>query len=836
MKKQEKIKPVKNNRDRLKKFILVPVQALFGALIAVCFFIFRMSSTLTVESFEKTTKYTPSFQELSTGYYESDCFRTNFKNAVEAVARYIVFREQLETDGDYDGSKVIYVGKFYHRNDATPYEGPDAAYHLDDLIFWAQRGVSKDYKLFWSEKSYQDFFEGIDSTDADYITSTSKTEDGENVSVYASFAAITNRYLTVDGKKLEECVDNAEEYDSLATALNYTINTLYSNYREYLVYKDKFVEDVSNIRYRFSLTVDDKKTIYTNVPTLRLASAEGKASDVFKNFGEYLYTEPGKIAFMTNTGLIYDDVKDIILGSEYAYAFPDDTTLWISLDTSLTAADVFYEDFIAYDRTVKLIPWIVSLGVLSMIAFIAIAVWLVTFEKKRLSYVGAKEELSDFEKLPLEVSTLIFILLALVFYFGESLLLKNADSFLRDAGFYFIPVSVILALDILILLIFFYGFVRRIICHNVFERSLIGLIAPICRRGFVKIRNRFWKAYDGAGVAIRTWITFLFFMMFNVFWALMLFFSSHPFISFFVLLVFDVTTGAILFSRNLERKKIVDGIRTINQGNHDYQIDAKKMHGDNRELAEAVNNIGQGIRDAVTISIKDEKMKADLITNVSHDIKTPLTSIINYVDLLKRENIDNERVTKYIKVLDEKSQRLKQLTFDLVEASKITSGNITLEFTKINFVEFIIQTLGEFEEKFEEHGFTIVKNLPNEPVYISADPRRLWRVVENLYNNICKYALDNTRVYLDVIVTREKDGETVIMSVKNVSSQQLNIPADELTERFIRGDVSRSTEGSGLGLSIAKSLTTAQHGTFDIYLDGDLFKVILTFPVLKSEE
>ena len=232
-------------------------------------------------------------------------------------------------------------------------------------------------------------------------------------------------------------------------------------------------------------------------------------------------------------------------------------------------------------------------------------------------------------------------------------------------------------------------------------------------------------------------------------------------------------------------------------------------------------------------STKNERMKADLITNVSHDIKTPLTSIINYVNLIKLEHIDNERVNGYIRILDAKSQRLKQLTEDLVETSRITSGNVKLDMQKIDLVELIYQTAGEFNEKFEAKELTIVTKLPKTEVMILADGRQLYRVIENLYNNVAKYALEKTRVYVDVHVLEEK----VTFSIKNVSERSLaleNSNAGDLTERFIRGDASRTTEGSGLGLSIAKSLTQLMGGIFFIGVDGDLFKASITFPMYRE--
>ena len=214
-----------------------------------------------------------------------------------------------------------------------------------------------------------------------------------------------------------------------------------------------------------------------------------------------------------------------------------------------------------------------------------------------------------------------------------------------------------------------------------------------------------------------------------------------------------------------------------------------------------------------------------MITNVSHDIKTPLTSIINYVDLIKREKPENAKIQEYLDILSLKSQHLKNLTEDLVEASKVSSGNISVDLRDIDLVEMINQTNGEFEEKFSEKGLSIISNAPSNGVKIRADGRHLWRVLENLYNNAFKYAAKNSRVYIDILA----DGKTATFIIKNISENPLNMRPEELTERFVRGDVSRTTEGSGLGLSIAKSLTMLQGGKFDIIIDGDLFKVQIKF-------
>jgi len=314
------------------------------------------------------------------------------------------------------------------------------------------------------------------------------------------------------------------------------------------------------------------------------------------------------------------------------------------------------------------------------------------------------------------------------------------------------------------------------------------------------------------------------------------------------------------------------GMKELGEGNLDYQVNAAVLQGENREMAEVLNNMREAVRRAVEVEMKSERLKTDLITNVSHDIKTPLTSIINYVDILKREHLPDERIAGYIEILDQKSQRLKQLTDDLVEASKISSGVITLDMREIDLKQLIKQASGEFDDKFQSRNLQLVLNLPEEEMRIRADGRRMYRVIENLFNNAAKYAMPASRVYVTGSIrdnqnSRFGDGRIendespgskkiggigdagngragnnsicrsrVSFEIKNMSEHELNFSAEELLERFVRGDISRTTEGSGLGLEIAKNLTTMQGGDLEIYLDGDLFKVTVTFDAFIPEE
>ena len=294
-------------------------------------------------------------------------------------------------------------------------------------------------------------------------------------------------------------------------------------------------------------------------------------------------------------------------------------------------------------------------------------------------------------------------------------------------------------------------------------------------------------------------------------------------------LIFDIIIILCVFNYIIKRfnsyKKIESKLKDMYEGKNTAELKESEVETEFRDSVKYINDISNGFENAIEESMKSERLKTELITNVSHDIKTPLTSIINYVDLLKEEEIDNEKANEYIEILDMKSQRLKKLIEDLVEASKASSGAIKLNMENINVVELFKQAIGEFQDKFQNKGLSIITNYEKEYIYIKADSRYLYRVIENLFSNITKYALEASRVYIDI----ETEENKVKISVKNISKERLNISEEELMQRFVRGDKSRTTEGSGLGISIAKSLVELQNGTFKLKIDGDLFKVEIKF-------
>ncbi len=419
-----------------------------------------------------------------------------------------------------------------------------------------------------------------------------------------------------------------------------------------------------------------------------------------------------------------------------------------------------------------------------------------------------------FEQLPLEVLLVLIGICGaaefLVTNFLINMIYHSDTSYMVDTGIIlFIFMLIIIYVTIID---FFITIVRRIKKHILIKNTICYKIIHFICTGLFSNINKTLK------------FAILYIMFLVVSFSLLLICRTNP-------LIIIILCAFLYFSF----KKVVDYInkmmlvrKKINNmyhGNVNEPLEESDFTGELKEVAKELNDISGGLSNAVEEAMKSERLKTELITNVSHDIKTPLTSIINYVDLMKKENIKNAKVKEYLQVLDNKSQRLKKLTEDLVEASKASSGNIKLNMEILNVNELIKQISGEFEDKLKEKGLELFETFTDDITQIEADSRYMYRVMENMYTNIVKYALENSRVYIDVV---KKNGKAQI-SLKNISKDKLNISVDELMERFVRGDTSRTTEGSGLGISIAKSLVELQGGKFDIYLDGDLFKVTIEF-------
>ena len=347
-----------------------------------------------------------------------------------------------------------------------------------------------------------------------------------------------------------------------------------------------------------------------------------------------------------------------------------------------------------------------------------------------------------------------------------------------------------------------------------------SIIYIVCRfvyravRGFVRALPIAWK-----GILVYAAVVLV-----NFFGALFTWISGS-FFQLLVLVALDIAGLYFVIRIMRQLKTLQTAAQKLAAGDLTYTVDTEKMYPVLKEHGDNLNAVSVGMSRAVNERMKSERFKTELITNVSHDLKTPLTSIVSYVDLLKKEPIESESAQEYIDVLDRQSQKLKKLTADLVDASKASSGALPVHSEKLDLGELLRQSAGEYTEKFAAAGIVPVLLVPEGETYVTADGRLLWRVLDNLLGNAVKYAQSGTRLYLELV----QDETETVLTLKNISREPLNIPAEELMERFVRGDGSRHTDGSGLGLSIAKSLMELMGGKLALTLDGDLFKAALVF-------
>lgn len=579
-------------------------------------------------------------------------------------------------------------------------------------------------------------------------------------------------------------------------------------------YKIYYQTNHTKKKFIYLLVNEETKIAYTNIQQTSKTNTIEKLKQVIISNNKYWSISNNQI--QTNVERLSEEnivrnedlqkISEFSMNKQYYTAFDEtvqnlDSTSDITLNRAL------------YNQTKSLYKYSYSTLIISIIIGSIELIYLIY----SLGYVKNKEEiyLSWLDKIPLEILFFGYFLL----FFVEAALLAICLSV--------ISVDVNLCVMLIMLVGYFsvlsalYGagtLLKRIKVHTFFKNSVTYRILKWLVQKYKNVKNTISSNKNLGGkialyfIGIVT-VSILIGLIFKEFGILLD-------IVFWIWCYYKIMKEVDKF------KQIHDVTEKIYKGDTDIKLDESLYTGVLKELAIYINDIAGGFSNAIKESLKSERLKTELITNVSHDIKTPLTSIINYVDLLKQENIQNEKAKEYIEVLDNKSQRLKKLIEDLVEASKASSGNIKINKEVLNVKELLNQVTGEFEDKFNSRCLNIISKLPEETVYIKADSRYLYRVLENTYSNVAKYAEENTRVYIDCIL---EEKNTVAIYVKNISKDELNISADELMQRFVRGDKSRNTEGSGLGLSIAKSLTELQDGTFNIYLDGDLFKVAIKF-------
>lgn len=455
-----------------------------------------------------------------------------------------------------------------------------------------------------------------------------------------------------------------------------------------------------------------------------------------------------------------------------------------------------------------------------------LTLWNLTFLLKKIGWCPQSETVTSgrFGKVPADLFTAIVFAIA----FGWICLMRYMA---ETVGTVVLDIIAFYGIFILALL-WLLSIVARCKAKELWRTSFFAFLLKMGKHGVIKLAKvltklpLIWKTVCIAGVIC---------LVEYIFMQIMYACYPLPGAMFTLWLVFwgmeKVILLSFLFALVFQLRTLKKAGKALAEGNLEYQVNEKDFFADFKEHAQHLNRISEGVNLAVQERMKSEHFKTELITNVSHDIKTPLTSIINYSDLLSKEECDNEKVTEYAQTIKRQSDRLKKLIEDLVEASKASTGSLEVQMEECEVEVLLEQAVGEFAGRLAEKDMDIITKAIHAPTKIQADGRLLWRVFDNLLNNICKYAQRSTRVYLSV---EQENGQAVI-TFKNISEYPLDIGEEELMERFVRGDKSRHTEGNGLGLNIAKSLVELQKGTMQLVIDGDLFKVILRFPLLPTE-
>lgn len=643
--------------------------------------------------------------------------------------------------------------------------------------------VNKEYENYRNDKYNEESFSNLTYEEQQKILSEEKEK-------------ITEKY-TLNDEEMKEYILNRK--GNSASDLNNKIKSYVNlNFRAYDKLKDIWIGGekidsnniIKNSKYFKEINIDYNGNVIEKI------YVDGK--EINNNIiSKLIYYN--KYSYYT----YYDSYEP---NNIYAYDYNEkqSISIYIWMPQEIKKDDVVYENLKKVEININ--RFYLSCG--SFILFIILAILCLVSLSKNKSKINIIEDIVNKIKVwPIEAKVGIGILGWISW--NTTFVYYNANNYIRRLNL----ISVIwtsLALLIYYVLI-------RVIIINYNERNLFKK----------NITIKCWNYLSEIMTRSSLIKTFLIMIGLYVISGLLLFVVSailniFP-IGILIGIILTIIYIVIFIKELIYLDKIIISSKAATEGKLNCNIE-EKGRGHLRELAHDINNIRDGLRKSIESEIKSENMKTELITNVSHDLKTPLTSIINYIDLLKRENIESETAKDYINILDKKSQRLKVLIDDLFEASKATSGAMELNITKIDIVQLLKQSLGENDERFKNSNLSVKLDIPDTKIFINGDGQRLYRVFENLISNIVKYSLSNTRVYIQMYVD---DENKVVIIMRNISAYELDFCANEITNRFKRGDSSRSTEGSGLGLAIAKSIVELHGGKFNIEVDGDLFKSII---------
>ncbi|MCD8398079.1 MAG: HAMP domain-containing histidine kinase [Lachnospiraceae bacterium] len=728
-----------------------------------------------------------SLDELSQSYEESDLF---YRQVEEILSNKIEGQDNarlLETDGELNLDRQIDIQSYDAVGNTV--QDMNTTYLLGDLLEFYENG------------GWQTLHEAIAAASGD------GTQDAGELLAEQSGTLETITPMT--GITLEECShwysDSSGYVEKMYTLLDETVLDLYTRYVEYTTVQDESwsSEAPSNLLYYIENT--STGIVYTNIS----ADSYEDAVTVAEADEEYSSLYEGERSFnimVSNPERVLNSAaSEWFLGKRFVAT---NEKVYVAVNLSYPVSDELrtWADYYAQRET------IIRNSAIGAGFFLVLLVLCFAG-----SVLGVYPELLWVDTIPTELAAGIYLIVAILYTLLASEWSQITTLFNGQEK---LPGAVLAASAWLVFLSACLSFLRRVRAKTLWTNSVTRTLI------------RTWKQINSARTASGQLLFFYIgFFILNILF-LLLFRRT----GLLLVILLDMAVLLYLLRDMAGKQSIYEGIHQLSQGDLNYRIDTSTLSGESLKMAEAVNEMGESLSKALEAIVKNERLKAELITNVSHDLKTPLTSIVNYVDLLKRENLQSPRAREYVGILEQKSQRLKQLTEDLVEASKISSGNVELEIVRMQAQSIVMQACGEFEERLEEHQLTITWDMEKEPAYIMADGRQLWRVLENLLGNICKYAKENTKVHVALkrtLAANQAVGEEVMIMLQNVSREKLTIEADELTGRFVRGDASRSTEGSGLGLSIAQNLTELLDGRFELSTQEGFFTVCLYFPIVE---
>lgn len=842
----------------------------------ILIFLSVLSAITALLSLVIISTYSVSVKEIwnkkPTEYTDSKEFENQMCRATMDVLGQISYEDIFETDGKYNPDKLIDIMQYGYNGRHYDEETERLRYKLSDLQKWSEeyqnnyatqenpivvcQKADKTYHYYYWDEFLSLLKKKTLTVDIDGYTSDEIVNalasgnvslsqfaghdilDEKGETVYRDFwgfsGAIEEEARPDGGNNILDVVNQTPQLNGKLSEVYAQLGSILSNlYYDFQSYQNSAEWTEGNTNFAYIFVDKETKKVYTNRKEYQdYNSVKENISDIQKN-AKYMIVQPKLSDFKTNMDITANDWKEFVKSQRRNSN--GDFIFAAAVDTRFSIQDSFYLDKKLYDEYAPYINRAVILLGAAVLLIIVSLIWLTVIAGRNNRSDGV--HLNVFDRWKTELAAVFVIgiwIIPMMFwmnngnmalgYFAESTDLMTATigySYEYASGYVptmqdMIQLACTAAYTMIMFLVGYLSLVRRIKAGTMWKNSVLY---AFCRffRIFWRNRNVVWRMVVSGVILI------------GIHWMLALF-RTPGFV--LITLAADAFIVYYLVLNAIAKNKIIKGIKAVAGGDLEYQISLEHLRGEQREVAEMLNDIGTGLQKAVEKSVKSERLKTDLITNVSHDIKTPLTSIINYVDILKRSNIEDPKIQGYLEILEAKAQRLKTLTEDVIEASKVSSGNINLQLMDVNLVEMMNQTTGEFAEKFEHKNLELIQTLPNEPAIIHVDGRRMWRVLENLYNNAAKYAMPGTRIYADL----RTDKDEVIFSLKNVSEYPLNFSADELTERFIRGDISRSNEGSGLGLSIAKSLVQMQGGKLELYLDGDLFKATVRFRKADKKE